>query len=680
MNTNRTHPLIRLYSVAREAAKMAAVLLTLWTAGPALAQESNATLNLKDVDISSLIETVADLTGKNFIIDPRVKGKVTVISSRSMAGAELYEVFLSILQVHGFSAIDSGNVIKIVPDVNARQLGIPTASARDPGTGDNLVSRVVQLDNVNAAQLVPILRPLVPQQSHLAAFPASNVLVITDRAENVNRLLQLIARIDVRGSDEIEVIRLEHASAAETVRILSGLQQQSGAKGDAANNSVALLADERTNSVIIAGDRRERVRTRAVIAHLDTPLESTGNTKVIYLHYAQSKDLVTVLTGVSTSIADDTKKGAPQSQAAAGSSNKINIQADETTNALVITAPPDAMRSLESVIRQLDIRRAQVMVEAIIAEVSIEKGRQLGVQWLVDSTPGGNGPLGASNFSIAGSGSINSIAAGVVSGAAALGDGLTLGIGDFSSNSINYAAVLGALAGDANTNILSTPSLVTMDNQEAEIVIGQNVPFVTGAFTSTGTGGASATNPFQTIQREDVGLSLKVKPQINEGSAVKLDIAQEVSSIAPSTASAADIITNKRSLKTTVIVDDGEMVVLGGLIDDQVTENEQRVPLLGDIPVLGWLFRYNTVQKVKRNLMVFIQPRIVRDAALGSRLTYSKYSRLRNLQQNIREKGLRLMDNEESSVLPPMQEFMRLPPPFTPAEPQANGSTGSEKI
>jgi general secretion pathway protein D len=643
-----------------------------------MAQQNPTTLNFKDVDINSLIETVADLTGKNFVVDPRVKGKVTLVSSQPMSGDELYEVFLSILQVHGFSAIESGNVVKIVPDVSARQLGIPTASSGRPGSGDSLVSRVIVLKNINAAQLVPILRPLVPQQSHLAAFPATNVLVVTDRAENVNRLLQLINRIDRQGSDEIEVIRLEHASASETVRILGGLQQGGAAAKGQPATGITLLADERTNSVIIAGDKRERIRLRAVIAHLDTPLESTGNTKVIYLRYAQAVDMIPVLSGISGSIDAETKKGETPKSA---SSSRITIQADEATNALVITAPTDAMRSMEAVIRQLDIRRAQVSVEAIIAEVSLDKGRQLGVQWVIDGSPGGKGAVGGTNFSTGGvESSVAAIAAGIATGTGTIGDGLTIGAGESGRSDFNYGAVLRTLASDANTNILSTPSLVTMDNEESEIVVGQNVPFITGSFSSTG-GSSNPTNPFQTIQREDIGLSLKVKPQINEGNAIKLEIEQEVSSIARSTVSAADIITNKRSLKTTVIVDDGDLVVLGGLIDEQLSESEQRVPLLGDIPILGWLFRYNSVQKIKRNLMVFIQPRIVRDSALSTRITGGKYTAIRERQLELRDDGIRLLFDDESPVLPPMRDLLRLPPPFkdekAPAASSRNDSTNT---
>jgi len=624
------------------------------------------TLNLKDADISAVIGTVSEVTGKNFIIDPRVKGKVTIISSRPMNEEEVYQVFLSILEVHGFSAVESGNVIKIIPDANAKQSPIPLGSDSAPGEGDEMITRVVELENVSASQLVPILRPLIPQQGHLAAYVPSNILIIADRASNIDRLLRIIRRIDIPSGDEIEIITLQHASATEVVRILTSLEQQSRGKGGGgptgAEDSPILISDERTNSILIGGGKSGRLRIRAIISHLDTPLTTEGNTRVIYLRYAQAKDLVPVLTGVSTSVEQQAKAtggGAPASR-----TFPINIQADENTNALVITAPPDLIRSLETVIQQLDVRRAQVQVETIIAEVSQNLSAALGVQWIADGTPGGQGPVGVSNFSGSGA-SISSIAGAVALGSAptAIPDGLTLGIGRFNDDNTNFAAIITALKGDGTTNILSTPTLITMDNEEAEIVVGQEVPFITGSFTSTGTT-STPTNPFQTIQRQNVGITLKIKPQINEGDAIRLDIDQAVDSVAASSAGAADLITNKRSLKTSVIVDDGHTVILGGLIDDQVTESVQKVPLLGDIPLLGMLFKTKSTKKDKRNLMIFMRPIIIRDAAVTTRLTSSKYNYMRAQQLNAQGKGLLLMHDQESPLLPELDEFLAKPPPF----------------
>ncbi len=632
-------------------------------------QAETVTLNLKDADISALISTVAEVTDRNFIVDPRVKGKVTVVSSRPMDSEEVYQVFLSILKVHGFAAVPSGEVIKIVPDVNAKQDGIPTASDSAPGRGDQMVTRVVQVDNVAAAQLVPILRPLVPQQGHLAAYPATNVLIISDRASNVERLLTIIRRIDQVSDSEIEVITLQHASATEVVRVLNSLNRAApgAGKAPAAAMQQVLVADERTNSVLLGGDRSMRLRMRAIISHLDTPLDAGGNTDVVYLHYAEATEIVDTLLGVGMIEEQEGQQG--KGNAVSSKRGSFDIQADESTNALVITAPPDIMRTLKRVIGQLDIRRAQVLVEAIIAEVGEDTARDLGVQWVfAGDTDSGRGPVGVINYSNSGS-PIADVANAVLSAESggtvpALLDGALVGFGQFGSNSFNYAAVINALASDTNTNILSTPTLVTLDNEEAEIVIGENVPFVTGSFTSTGAGN-NATNPFQTIQREDVGLTLKIKPQINEGDAMRLDIEQEVSSIADSVAGASDIITNKRSIKTNVMVDDGQVVVLGGLIEETINESVQKVPLLGDVPYLGALFRSKTSDVRKTNLMVFIHPVILRDPETMNSYTNAKYNDIRVIQMEQNNDGVNMLPGKQQPVLPNIKDYTVMPGPGT---------------
>ncbi|MBK8164105.1 MAG: type II secretion system secretin GspD [Gammaproteobacteria bacterium] len=651
------HPPVRLRAITPAWLLAAALLL------PAATRAEPVTLNLKDADISAVIGTISEITGKNFIVDPRVKGKITIISSRPMESDEVYQVFLSVLDVYGFSAVPSGKVVKIIPDANAKQIAVPTTDDDSPGRGDEFVTRVIELRNVSAAQLVPILRPLVPQQGHLAAYVPSNMLIIADRASNITRLVNLINRIDLPSSEEIEIVPLQHASAAEIVRIMTALAQQDKARGGGAPTdpeaSPVLIADERTNSVLIGGGKSGRLRLRALISHLDTPLQTQGNTRVIYLRYAQAKDLVPVLTGVSSSV-EQQGKVAGQAAAAPANNLPINIQADESSNSLVITAPPDIFNALEGVIKQLDIRRAQVMVEGIIAEVSTDRNNELGVQWIADGTPGGNGPVGVTNFS--NSGSISDIATAIAtSGIPSFGNGLTLGVGRFNSDDVNFAAILQALKSDGSTNILSTPSLVTLDNEEAEIVVGQEVPFVTGSFTSTGTGTGNVTNPFQTISRENVGITLKVKPQINEGDAVKLDIEQTIDSLSTA-AGAVDLITNTRSIKTSIIVDDRQVVVLGGLIRDDVQESLQKVPLLGDIPLLGMLFRSKTATKNKTNLMVFLQTTILRDVAMMNRLTGSKYNYIRNIQLDTRDKGLLMMPDSEAPVMPALDDLLALPP------------------
>ncbi len=634
------------------------MLLPLVVVAPAAAK--SVTLNLKDANISAVISTISEITGKNFIVDPRVKGKVTIISSRPMDEEEIYQVFLSVLDVHGFAAIPSGEVVKIVPDASAKQDALPVADAARPGTGDEVVTRVIQLNHVSASQLVPILRPLVPQQGHLAAYVPSNILIVSDRAANIQRLLDIIQRIDVPSSNEIEIIRLEHASATEVVRILNALEQQNkGKKGGrpTALDSPVLIADERTNSILMGGGRTGRLRLRTIISHLDTPLATEGNTRVVYLRYAQAKDLVPVLTGVSSSV-EQQQKGKAAGKVA--QKLPVTIQADENTNALVITAPPDIFRSLEAVIKQLDVRRAQVLIESVIAEVSTNLNNELGVEWIVDGVDSeGTAPVGIVNL---GGGLVDIVGSIVAGQVPTIGQGVTMGVGRFDEGRTRFAILVRALQGDGNTNVLSTPTLVTLDNEEAEIVVGQEVPFITGVFT---TPTSTPTNPFQTIQRKNVGLTLKVRPQINEGNAIKLDIEQSVDSLNVSPI-AVDLITNTRSIKTSVLVEDGQIIVLGGLISDNLKETVNKTPLLSDIPILGGLFTRRSTSKEKTNMMVFIHPTIIRDTALAQDMTNKKYEYIRARQLEVRAKEHLFLDPGEVPVLRPMNEWLAVPPTLRP--------------
>ena len=618
------------------------------------AQEGTFTLNLKNADIHSLIQTVSRQSGRNFVVDPRVKARVTVISSTPLNSDELYETFLSVLQVHGYAAVPSGDLTKIVPDVNAKQGPVP-AFTEDASSSDQLVTKVIKVANVPAAQLVPILRPLVPQQGHLAAYASTNTLIVTDRASNIDRLTTIINGIDRPDNDEVELVRLSHASASEIIRIMQSLQSRGG-QIDGTPGSVRFAADERTNSILLSGDPSARTRMRGIIMNLDTPVESGGNTRVVYLRYANATDLLAILTGVSagqakigTSADTGTDGGAATTTTAATATPtaagtqapavptaslirratqendrpNVDIQADEDTNALIITAPPDEMRSILAVVEQLDIRRAQVLVEAIIAELSTNNSSQLGVNFAVDGT-GDNRPAAYTNLG----GATQALVGTVASQGASLSQGLSLALGRFGSGGIDFGILLSAIASDTDNNILSTPTLVTMDNQEAEIVVGQNVPFVTGTQLSS-----ANNNPFQTIERQDIGISLKVKPQINEGDNIKMEIEQEVSDVSNTAISGAtDITTNKRSIKTTVLVEDGQTLVLGGLIDDQINDTREKVPFLGDVPLLGSLFRYRTTRKNKRNLMVFLHPTILRDPETADFYSRSKYDDLRGAQ------------------------------------------------
>ena len=629
----------------------------------AKAQEPTITPNYRDADIRQIIEAVGEVTGKNFIVDPRITAKVTMLSSTPMSPDAFYEAFLSILQVNGYAAMQTGDIIKIVPDASARQysglLSIDSAAA------DDIVTQVIQVQNVGAAQLVPILRPLIPQYGHLAAHPGSNMLIVSDRASNVDRMLRIIRRIDQAGDEEIEVIRLEHASASDVVRVVTSLTQ-AATRAEGAGSALGLVADERTNSVLISGDRASRLRIRALITHLDTPLEQGGNTQVIYLNYADAEDLASRLNDQASNITGQAQAG--QQAAPTGGARRqdgISIWAEPATNALVITAPPEAMRVLKSVIAQLDIRRAQVLVEAVVAEVSYNRAAQLGVSWVIDGSQDGN-IVGLTKFTSA----LNVTDIGgafvgddqqIAQALQAIPDGATIGIGDFSG-STRWAAIIRALLGDASTNVLATPSIMTLDNEEAEISVGQEVPFITGQFTNTGAAQGSV-NPFQTVQREDVGLKLKVTPQINEGDALILDIQLENSNLQASSQGAVDLITNERTITQKVLVENGQVLAMGGLVDDQVVEIDEKVPFLGDIPIMGNLFKSQSSTVTKRTLMVFLRPVIIRDAKTGTSVTNSKYRLMRDVQLGEREQGdVLMMKDLRRPVLP------ELPPEGVPPE------------
>ncbi len=587
------------------------------------AEKNEFSLNLNEVDMQVLIDTVADITGKNFIVDPHVAGKVSVVTSKPMRANQIYDIFLSILKVHGYAAADSGNMVKIIPNVNAKQEHSVPSSATD-----ELLTRIVQIHHVDAGQLVQILLPLMPQYAFMSAFPDSNVVILSDTVGNVNRLAQMIEQIDRNGDLKIEMIRLQHANAQELVKTLTALITARN-PNKTGQFIPSLVADERMNTILLGGDPAGRIEMRALIANLDNPVETTGDTEVIYLHYALAKDLVETLTGVKAAAKGDVNS---QAKTEASTDKKVDIRADESTNALVISAPDEQMRSLKSVVRRLDIRRAQVHIEAIIAEVNYTKDQELGVEWHSKQLSDG---VSANTF--------------------------TNNLGDFISNSaktmsVGYMvgselrALLAAFAKDNNVNILSTPSLVTMDNEEASMIVGQNIGILSGSFT-TATSGAS--NPFQTVQRQDVGIKLNVTPQINEGNAIKLKVKQEVSSVDQTTAlSPSGVSIDKREIDTSVLVDDGKILVLGGLMQDSVQETITKVPLLGDIPFLGRLFQDTNTAVTKKNLMVFLRPEIMRDPEKASQLTNGKYNDMRSREQQAGKDGVYLMPDEHGPLLP----------------------------
>jgi len=633
-------------------------LLLVHSAGT-VAQEY--TVNLKDTDIQEFIKFVADVTGTTMVVDPNVKGKVRVISSKPVTQSELYDLFLSILDVQGFTAVRSGEVIRIVPSKDARSSPVPLMDEQSPAGTAEYVTQVIRLDNISAAKLIPVLRPLVPQQAHMAAYAPSNAIIISDIRSNIGRIVDIIERMDRSAIQTTEVIRLKYGVAEDVVSMLNTLEKSRQGEGAEADKEVVLVADKRTNSVVVTADELSVDRIRKLVSYLDTPLEQSGNVRVVYLEYADAKEVAEVLTRVMQNISRLEDGG---SNKRSNNSNST-IEADEGTNSLIITADTDEMAALEAVIARLDIRRAQVLIEAIIVEMEITEGKELGLQWLFSNDSGLYGSnistssaQQARNRAIASAivpedGSEN-IGTREVAGSLAQIPGTTLGWGVVDKN-LTMTVILNALETQGNANILSTPSLLTLDNEEAFITVGQQVPFVTGSYTNTGVGNG-AQNPFQTIQRQSVGITLKVTPQVNEGDSVVLDITQEVSSISAQILAASDVITNERKIETKVLANDSDIVVLGGLVKDDVQDSTQGVPLLSDIPLLGRLFRNDVVTVTKSNLLVFIRPTIIRDDEDLAGATAEKYRFIREQQVERRERGLMFLDDGNLPVLPTWQE------------------------
>ena len=624
------------------------------------------TVNLKDTDIQEFIEFVADVTETTIVVDPSVKGKIKVISSKPVSKAELYDLFLSILDVHGYTAVRSGAVVRVIPNKNARSSPVDVIS----GTSDinaEYVTQVIRLDNVSAAKLIPVLRPLVPQQAHMAAYAPSNAIIISDIRANIDRMEKIIASMDQSAVKETEIIKLKYGVSTDVVEMLKTLEKSRAGEGADASKEATLVADKRTNSVVVTADELSIERIKSLIDYLDIPLEQSGNVRVMYLEYADATEVAEVLTRVMQNLSrlDDEASGRSRGANAA----KSTIEADAGTNSLIITADADEMAALESVIARLDIRRAQVLVEAIIVEMEIVEGRELGLQWLFANDSG----LYGSNISSSSAqqGRNATIAQAIIpedsastdigvrdlAGALSQVPGTTFGWGVVDEG-LTMTTILNALESQGNANILSTPSLLTLDNEEAFITVGQQVPFVTGSYTNTGAANGVA-NPFQTIQRENVGVTLQVTPQINEGDSVVMDIVQEVSSISQQVLSASDVITNERKIETKVLAKDGDIVVLGGLVKDDVQDSQQGVPLLSDIPVLGRLFRSDVVSVTKSNLLVFIRSTIIRDDADLAGATAEKYRYIRDQQRERRAKGLRFLDDSVMPVLPSWEDRVR---------------------
>jgi general secretion pathway protein D len=614
-----------------------ALLLPLMTV--VQAQEGTWRLNLKDADIRAFVTQVADITGYSFVVDPRVKGKVTVLSSAPMNKEEIYDLFLAVLQVHGFTAIPGEEVIKVIQQVDAKQ-NAENLTRFEETPSEQLITRVIPVNNANALELVPILRPLVAKYGHLAGVAAANALIVSDHQSNIQRIESIVRDLDSPSEYEVEVLQLDEAWVGDMVTLLQELAPdelgRSGG-GDAGSRKFSVTADERSNRLILRGDKNFRDKMRNLIRQLDQPSASGGTTKVLRLKHADAKNLTEIIEGVMGEVVRES-----EGEGGSGSNRRnttgFSVFADEGLNALVLRGEPSMMQEAEMIISQLDVRRAQVMIEAAIVEINDELGSKIGVQVAAADEGGGSTPVIGSNFSNVGNSIANVIGAIVsdsVEGLAPAEGGLTLGAGERNENGLTWGVLLQALSTSVAANLLSTPSIITLDNQEAEIIVGQNVPFRTGQQATAGDG---LSNPFTTIERRDIGLTLKVTPSISDDGLVRLVVEQTTEDVAASVDNASDIVTNKREIKTTVLADDGETIVLGGLINENLRVNKSKVPLLGDIPILGRLFSSETQTREKRNLLVFLRPTIMLDKAKAAEVTDEKYSGLWDINLEMREK------------------------------------------
>lgn len=627
-------------------------------------------INLRDADLTAFIHEVSNITGKNFAVDPRVRGNVTVISNKALNKDQVYELFLGVLNVNGVVAIPSGNTIKLVPDSNVKNSGIPF-DARQNASGDQIVTRVIWLENTNPNDLIPALRPLMPQFAHLAAIPGTNALIVSDRASNIYQLETIVRNLDGTGENDVEAIALQVSQAEEILGLIDSMSG-TGASKELKGSRVRIIADNRTNRILIKGDVQSRKRIRQLIEMLDVPsADRLGGLKVFRLKHANAKNLAEILQGlvtgqavnssgsntnnnnspISSILNNNTSNSSTSNNSGSSinltnsnnntnannlstfSGNGVSIIADATQNALVVKADPQLMREIEMAINQLDIRRQQVLIEAAIVEVVGTNVDQLGVQWALGDLSAG---VGLINFSNVGA-SLSALAGGYLSGDAGIAQaagnlgGAAVGLGDYRTNSDGSKSFFGvlvqALEQSSKSNLLSAPSVVTMDNEEAYIVVGENVPFITGSVTTAG----GTANPYTSVERKDVGITLKVVPQIGEGGTIRLQVEQEVSAL-QNRSTAADIITSKRAIKTAILAEDGQTIVLGGLMKDDRTQGVEAVPGLGRIPVLGRLFRSDNASTEKRNLLVFIHPTIIKDAAAGRDITRQRYQQIRSLQ------------------------------------------------
>jgi general secretion pathway protein D len=652
--------------------------------------EEKITVNFVNADIQSVIKTVGQHTGKNFILDPRVTGTVNIVSDKPVSKDMLYRILLSALRVQGYAAVEGDGFVKIVPEAEAKTSAVPTGEPAARAAGESIVTQVFMLQNENAVQLVPVLRPLVTANNFIAAYPNNNAIVITDYAANVRRIQRIIESIDRPSGTDVEIIRLQNASAIDIAQMLQRVVPEASAPLNAPGSTpkAAIAVDPRTNSLVVRADNAPLMnRIKSLALGLDTPGAGSGNIYTVFLRNAEATRIAETLRGLlagsdltRTTTTTTTPAGNTASQTTASTSigaapsaaapNSV-IQAYPPTNSIIISAPEPVYRSLRTVIDTLDQRREQVYVEALLVEVTTGLAAEFGVQWNSGKDIGNGQTLfGGTNFSTTVGSNILGIATNPLVN---IGTGLNLGIikgsitipglTDANGNPVtvpNLQLLARALEGNSNANVLSTPNVLTLDNEEAKIVVGQNVPFITGTYTPTA---GSATNPFQTIERKDIGLTLRVTPQVSEAGAVKLRISTEVSSVTRDKAlvQASDIITNKRSLDSVVLVDNGQIVVLGGLIQDDQESNIDKVPLLGDIPYLGALFRYESRNHKRTNLMIFLRPVVLKDASAAAALTGDRYDYIRNLQGGMSLPPTGLLPAEPAKQVAPLDEARKQP-------------------
>ncbi|WP_201578786.1 type II secretion system secretin GspD [Psychrobacter sp. Pi2-52] len=655
----------------------------LWAAGVGLANAESWKVNLQDADIKAFINEVATITDQNFVLDPRINGNVTVISNKALSRDEIYQLFLSVMQVNGIAAIESGTTTKLVPDNIAKQSGV-AVDLRGDSVGESLATRVIYLTNTQAAEVLGVIRPLMPQSAHAAAVPGVNALVLSDRADSLNQLTALIRDLDSNVNDSLQVIPLRHVDAERMMELISALVSSAGSgQAQGGNNQLKVIADTSSDRLLVKGSPEMIAKVQEMVNQLDTtPTRRLSGLRVFRLKYASAGHIADMLRGLlanqsinsagatstleSASLNDVSSTGAAINNAASdslGSSaaavstsstsgtstgvggRPFSIIADETQNAVIVNAAPELMFEIEDAVNQLDSRRAQVLIQAAIVEVSGDDATQLGVQWALGNANSGYGVVnfnnvGASATTLAAAALAGTSTAGISAAASSIA-GALIGIGDSRKDSQGntefYGAILQALDSSTSANLLSMPSILTLDNEKASILVGQNVPFVTGSFTTSGN---NSNNPFQTIDRQDIGINLNVIPHIGDNGTVRLEVSQEVSSVVPgSTGNASGLITNKSLINTTILADDQQTIALGGLMRDNTTTRQQKVPGLGNVPVIGRLFRSDNDSTQKSNLIIFLQPTILRDGGAVASVTERKFNQMRVLQLVIDKNG-----------------------------------------